>query len=78
MTIKNINVKMRSAWVQTHTDGLFIMFFFVSRTILARLEQKMLTNEPTLILKLICVPEGQGLDNLFNMLTYNKHALLFT
>lgn len=27
MTIENINVKMRNAWVHTHTDGLFIMFF---------------------------------------------------
>lgn len=37
MTIENINVKMRNAWVHTHTDGLFIMFFLVSQTMLARL-----------------------------------------
>lgn len=78
MTIKNINVKMRNAWVQTHTDGLFIMFFFCFTDYTSTFKTKMLTNEPTLILKLICVPEGQGLDILFNILTYNKHALLFT
>lgn len=27
MTIKKINVKIRNAWVHTHTDGLLIIFF---------------------------------------------------
>lgn len=37
MTIKYLNVKMRNAWVHTHTDGLLIIFFFVSWTMLTRL-----------------------------------------